>query len=359
MATTPPRARSHPGPRTLGIALVCIVGLAVPAGAHDPGLSAVDIVVSGNHVSAVLTVARADAQPLASGSKDLAAALAGIAVDTIAIASDGRTLPGSVVSVASEDDAVRVRLGYAGTVGKDATLTVVSQFPARLARGHRQFVTVREGRRIRAERLLDARSGPLVLARPSDAGRRDMGTTASAMDLFTLGIEHILRGYDHLLFVGGLVLAARRTRQLLGMLTAFTVSHSVTLGAAALGLVHAPAAIVEPIIAVSIAWVGVENLLPAPRLRLRWAMVFAFGLAHGFGFAEALTGLDRESSSGDAMLGLLAFTAGVEAAQLGAAVTLLPLVVVVRKHPTWSGRIVTSCSLLVAAAGVAWLFQRL
>src|SRR6185437_3327738 len=108
-----------------------------------------------------------------------------------------------------------------------------------------------------------------------------------ASSFVSLGISHILSGYDHLVFLAGLILAARTVRELLVALTAFTAAHSLSLALVVAGGVHAPPSIVEPLIAASIAWVGIENLL-RDRSGSRWWVVFGFGLVHGFGFAGAL-----------------------------------------------------------------------
>ena len=130
------------------------------------------------------------------------------------------------------------------------------------------------------------------------------------------GFEHILpRGLDHVLFVLGLYFGARRLRTLLGLVTGFTVAHSVTLGLAAFGLVRVPAVVVEPLIALSIAWIGIENL--SPRLRdgrHRLALVFAFGLLHGLGFAGALREL--ATPRGSYLAALVGFNVGIELGQL-------------------------------------------
>ena len=118
----------------------------------------------------------------------------------------------------------------------------------------------------------------------------------------TLGIRHILSGYDHLVFLAGLILAACTVRELVVALTAFTAAHSLSLALVVVGGVHAPPSIVEPLIAASIAWVGVENLL-RERSRSRWWVVFGFGLVHGFGFAGALLELGFGSSASGVALG--------------------------------------------------------
>jgi len=156
-----------------------------------------------------------------------------------------------------------------------------------------------------------------------------------------LGVGHILAGPDHLLFVFGLVLLAATTRRLLATVTAFTVGHSVTLAAAALGLVEVPVAPIEVAIAASVFVLAVElardPARPSAIRRRPWAMAFAFGLLHGLGFASALAeaGLPR----GEIPLALLGFNLGIEAGQVvfvgavvAAGASLRPLT---RRLPLW------------------------
>src|SRR5262249_54583299 len=130
-----------------------------------------------------------------------------------------------------------------------------------------------------------------------------------------LGFTHIIpEGTDHILFVLGLFFFATTWRSLLSQVTAFTVAHSITLALSMYGVVSAPARIVEPLIAVSIAIVAVENILVRRPHRWRPLLVFAFGLMHGLGFAGVLRelGLPRQ----DFGLALAGFNIGVEAGQL-------------------------------------------
>jgi hypothetical protein len=142
------------------------------------------------------------------------------------------------------------------------------------------------------------------------------------------GFRHILGGIDHLLFVLCLVLPVRRWRSLVAIVTAFTLAHSLTLGASALGL--APTAgwfppLVEVLIAASIVWLTVENiLLPADRLERRWAIAFVFGLVHGFGFSFAL-GEQLQFAGGHLVMALASFNVGVELGQLLVLALALPL----------------------------------
>jgi hydrogenase/urease accessory protein HupE len=177
---------------------------------------------------------------------------------------------------------------------------------------------------------------------------------ASGSAFFRLGIEHILTGYDHLLFLLALLLRGGRLFSLLKIITAFTVAHSITLALAVLGVVTIPGRVIEPAIAASIAWVALENLRrDAPAQR--WLASFVFGLVHGFGFASAIEPLALPPAR--LAQALLGFNLGVETGQALVVVLLLPLLLWMRGKP-WEPRIVRTASLGVAAVGLAWLVAR-
>lgn len=351
------RTGSHPGPLLLTV-FACFVVAGAILRAHDPGLSTLDVTAAGARVSATLSLSAPDAQLAAPGADALrAATIATLATRAIEVRADDRWLEPVVERAWMQEGAAHVALSFTAT-GPVTRLSVRSAIPATLARGHRQLLTVRSASQVLTERLLDASSAavPVALDEVSPSG--------SAMSLFGLGVGHILAGFDHLVFLAGLLLAARSVRELVTALTAFTVAHSITLAAAASGLVHAPPSIVEPLIAASIAWVGIENLLNGAsaqtgRAGRRWLVVFGFGLVHGFGFAEALLDLGRWSSASDVAVTLLSFNAGVEAAQLAVAAALLPFVWLVRARPAWNARLVPVFSLTIVAAGCYWLIERL
>ncbi|HEX6273730.1 MAG TPA: HupE/UreJ family protein [Polyangiaceae bacterium] len=174
-----------------------------------------------------------------------------------------------------------------------------------------------------------------------------------------LGVAHILpHGWDHVLFVAGLVLGSRRKlRALLPQLGAFTVAHTVTLGLGALGLVVLPGGVIEPLIAFSIAFVALENLLKRgePRYRTVWA--FAFGLLHGQGFAGALaeTGIPRESF----LTALLSFNVGVELGQLAVVGALLVLLRGLDEPDRFQRYALRPGSVVIAMMGLYWAVERL
>ncbi len=172
---------------------------------------------------------------------------------------------------------------------------------------------------------------------------------------FKLGVEHILTGLDHVLFILTVILATTGWRDTLKVVTAFTVAHSVTLGLAFFGLVSLPAVIVEPLIAFSILYVALENLF-ARQVRHRTLLVFAFGLVHGLGFVGVL----REISIAKEELisSLFAFNLGIEAGQLLIVAPFLLLLGLARCRP-WRSSAIKFASFATGLAGMAWLFDRL
>lgn len=173
-----------------------------------------------------------------------------------------------------------------------------------------------------------------------------------------LGFTHIVPlGLDHVLFVCGLFLLAGGTRALLLQISAFTLAHSVTLAIAALGIVTVPSAIVEPLIALSIAYVAIENLMSSSLSRWRLAIVFGFGLLHGLGFAGALR--DLGVSRVDLPATLVGFNIGVELGQI-AVVMMAAMLVRALPIPTARRRqwVTIPASAAIAGMGIFWAVQR-
>jgi hypothetical protein len=197
-------------------------------------------------------------------------------------------------------------------------------------------------------------SAPMALGSP--ARPRDWAGTARRY--LTLGFTHIVpHGLDHVLFVLGLFLLSDRLRSVLWQVSAFTLAHSITLGLSMYGLVTISPSIVEPMIALSIAYVAIENLFLAELRSWRVALVFAFGLLHGLGFAGALSeiGLPRAHF----VTALVTFNAGVEAGQL-AVIGAAFLAVGAFGTRAWYRRlVVVPASLVIACTAVYWTFQRL
>ncbi len=173
-----------------------------------------------------------------------------------------------------------------------------------------------------------------------------------------LGYRHILpEGVDHILFILGLFLLGARMKSLLSQVTAFTVAHSLTLGLALFGVVRLPAAVVEPVIALSIAFVAIENLLTKEVKPWRILVVFGFGLIHGLGFASALRELGLARN--ELLPALLGFNVGVELGQLSVVALALLAVGRFRGRPNYRRFVVVPGSLAIAAVALVWTVQRL
>jgi hypothetical protein len=170
-----------------------------------------------------------------------------------------------------------------------------------------------------------------------------------------LGVEHILTGYDHLLFLLTLLIGAASFWGVLGIVTAFTLAHSITLSLAVFGLVHAPGAIVEPLIAASIVWVAVGNLFGPNRPWDRLTVTFIFGLVHGLGFADALSQLAL--SKGPLVRALVGFNSGVELGQAIAVGVALPALLYVGTLKR-AAMMVRAASSAVAAVGAYGFVER-
>jgi hypothetical protein len=198
-----------------------------------------------------------------------------------------------------------------------------------------------------------AASRPVPLAGPAEAPSRG----EVARRFVRLGFEHILPlGFDHVLFVLGLALLSPRAGALLAQVTAFTVAHTVTLALSTYGVVQLPSRVVEPLIALSIVYVAVENLVTERLRPWRIALVFGFGLLHGLGFAGALAALGLPA--GERPVALLAFNAGVELGQLAVVLPAWGLLALAVRRGIPRARLVRPLSILIGAAGLYWAVVR-
>lgn len=204
---------------------------------------------------------------------------------------------------------------------------------------------------------LDGQSGQYVFDRGhQELSVGEVGVLSSSLRFLTMGVEHIATGLDHVLFVVVLLLGAAGFRSVMKLALAFTAAHSVTLALAALGWVEVPAAVVEPLIALSIAYLAAENLLGG-ETRHRLPVTFGFGLLHGLGFASALT-FDTDVTW-QVLWSLLTFNLGIEVGQALIILTLFPLLLVVRRRFEWSRLAHSLAAAAIAALGTSWFFGRL
>ncbi|WP_062763207.1 HupE/UreJ family protein [Falsirhodobacter sp. alg1] len=174
------------------------------------------------------------------------------------------------------------------------------------------------------------------------------------------GFEHIVpKGLDHILFVLGLFLFSLRIGPILAQVTAFTLAHTITLALASLKVISLPASVVEPLIAISIVYVAIENILSKNRgvSTARVAVVFCFGLLHGLGFASVLS--DVGLPAGQFLVGLIGFNIGVEGGQLFVIVVALALLgLPFGNKPWYRDFIVIPASTAIALIGAWWAFER-
>lgn len=172
---------------------------------------------------------------------------------------------------------------------------------------------------------------------------------------FKLGMHHILGGYDHLLFLLALLLGRQSFKQYAATITAFTIAHSITLTLTYLEILHFPSRFIESIIALSIIYVAVENIF-FKKIRFRWLITFAFGLIHGMGFADILLGMDIPKPY--VAVDLASFNIGIEFIQLCLVALAVPVIRYAQRYKGYY-RTVQAASVLIAAAGAFWLYERL
>ena len=345
-----------------------LLAAASPVHAHDPGLSALTLRIERTTLIATITLARADAEALVSldanrdgrlTAEEFAKArpeleLAG--ADALKISLDDTNVePTGVSAQLGAGEEVNLQLSFPRRAG--TKLRVQSALLAGLPRGHRQYAVLRDGQdKTVAEKILDANhavlevaltENPIAAAPPSSFGQ-----------FLVLGIEHILTGYDHLVFLLGLLIVGGAFRSSVKIITAFTVAHSVTLALATLDIIRLSPNVVEPLIAVSIMYVGIENIVRRD-LDKRWMLAFAFGLIHGCGFASVLREVGIGANGSGVALPLVSFNLGVELGQIAIAALVLPLIWKLKKRASFEPRYVPVGSALVSLAGGYWLVERL
>jgi hydrogenase/urease accessory protein HupE len=240
------------------------------------------------------------------------------------------------------------------------------RFFSDLTAQHRALLTIRRsGQTAEVVRL-----GPADVSLASDRATTTEGAASAtssrwdeSRDFLVWGIRHIFSGYDHIAFLLGLLLATAVLRDVVKIVTSFTVAHSVTLLLSALQVVRLPSRLTESLIAASIVYVAVENIFgQKSRLRYRWLVAFGFGLVHGLGFATDLR--ERLAESGRVVFPVLSFNVGVEVGQLAIVAMALPLLVLLRKSndaamgDAGQTRYLRLGSLPILGLGIFWLVQR-
>lgn len=342
--------------------IAAALAFAQPAAAHPVPFSYLDLRLNADAVEGSLVVHMFDAahdlniepaerllEPATAAQHS--AALASMLAARFTVSADGRTLTPqwSALEVLADRQSVRLPVRYALS-SRPGTLQVTAvMFP--YDPQHQTFLNVYEGEAL-TQAILDRGRTRFEYF----AGSRQ-GVLAVVGKFLPAGIHHILIGPDHLLFLVGLLLLGGTVRQLAVIVTSFTVAHSITLSLAALNLVSPPARIIEPAIALSIIYVGADNLLIKDGRDVRAWIAFAFGFIHGFGFANVLREMDLPPRA----LGwsLFAFNVGVEIGQLLIVAAVATALAALRSWNEAAGRrLAFAGSLVVMAAGAFWFIQR-
>lgn len=280
---------------------------------------------------------------------------------------DGQTCPSTVVSVGEDptnpyDSKAILRMDCSGIPGP----VFYNPFALLDAQGPRAKHLVGIGEKVDESRLTEAQrlgSEPApgqVMIYPGDAPIDVSKPLLTAWELapkfFAAGIEHIVTGYDHICFLIAVVLWATRAWPVIKIVTAFTISHSITLTLAALQIVDIPSRWTETAIALSIIYVALENLFTR-KMEGRWRDTFFFGFVHGFGFASGLIEMGVPQRA--IVPALASFNIGVEVGQIGVVLIVVPSLVLIDKlffRGERNLRLVQVSSAIVACAGAYWLF---
>lgn len=359
----------------LAVALVVLAIAALPraAAAHPAPFSYLDVRLDANVLTGTLVVHDFDV------AHDLGIDRPELLLDAAVARQQRERLVGLVerrVGLLADDGALVIEWGEIEVMADRQSLALQFRAPLRggAAAGtvtvqallfpydpvHQTFVNMHEGGTLRHQAILDFDHRTLTYY----AGSRQ-GIWAVVKTFVPSGIEHILIGPDHVLFLIGLLLLGGSVWTLAGIVTAFTIGHSITLSLAALDLVSLPSRLVEPAIALSIVFVGVDNLLvsrarataAAPARDIRPWVAGAFGLVHGFGFASVL----KELSLPPGALGwsLFSFNLGVEIGQLAIVIVVASALIAIRRRDArLERRLAWAGSIGVVLAGSYWFVER-
>ena len=353
----------------VGLCVFCAICGLVPAtvDAHPAPFSYLDLRLNTSGITGTLVVHDLDA------AHDLGITEAGALLDPavalkyrdalVALLSPRITLlfddrPAAIrwatIDVVQDRQSVRLAFTVEGPVPGHTTIQAYV-FPYDPI--HQTFINLYENDELKLQAILDASRQRAEYYAGSAQGR------LAVIRTFVLsGIEHILIGPDHILFLIGLLLLGGTLAKLAVIVTAFTIGHSITLSLAALDIVSPPAYFIEPLIALTIVVVGADNLLvlraqAAPASDIRAGLAAAFGLIHGFGFAYVL----KEFGLPQAALGwsLFAFNLGVEIGQLMIVLVVAGVLIAVRRTSVVAAqRMAMAGSIAVIAAGLYWFIER-
>ena len=347
------------------LVFLCALAGASPAVAHPAPFSYLDVRLAGTALQGTLVLHDFDVahelklaapEPLLDPATlaSYEPAIKQLVIERVRMTADGRPVTWEITNVRSLPDRTAIEIAYrippGATIGRLTIEAILFPYDP----NHQTFVNVYEGDTLTRQQVLSAARASVEYY---SGGRQ--GALAVFKEFTGAGIHHIAIGPDHILFIVGLLLLGGSLLRLLAIVSAFTIGHSITLSLAALNIVAPPARIVEPAIALSIVYVGADNLVSAKGARdvRAWIALF-FGLVHGFGFASVL----REIGLPTRALGisLFSFNLGVEIGQAVLVVIVASLLSLLRsRSPIRARQVVTVASVVVTLAGAYWFVERI
>ena len=343
--------------------------------AHPPGLSSADLMLKPDKIDVKITFAIQDIEAFVPMDKDqdaevtddeLGAATQHIVrfvANEIIILSDGKEVKANGSNTVRFDKQNNSTIELQYPANPLSSIGIQSKLLAKLPPDHKQYITVKdsEGREL-GKKMLTQTANTLAIslndtAKPAEAANH---STSTFIDFLKLGVEHILTGYDHLLFLFSLLVITRSFWPAIKIITFFTIAHSITLALAGMNIVDIPSSIVEPLIAATIVYVGLENIIRKNNVTTnqRCVLTFFFGLIHGFGFAGVLREMGISSIESGILVPLFSFNLGVELGQISVAAVVLPIIWWLHGQGKISKYLVPVGSVLTCLAGGYWLLER-
>lgn len=341
--------------------------------AHPPGLSSMDVNVGTNNLTITVTFAIQDIEAFVPMDIDLDAevtpqelsdakpAIAELIRQHLHVEVDGDRPQPNALGLVEFDNQNNAHVRLLFSAHPKAKLTIESTFLNLLPDGHQQFLTLREDSPVVVAEKMLKKEDMAFTFQPKSTPRADIQSVSAGsafVDFFKLGVEHILTGYDHLLFLFALLAITHNLWPALKIITFFTVAHSITLALAGLDLLEIPSTLVEPLIAVTIMYVSVENIIRGENVTGRHWLTFGFGLIHGFGFAGVLKEMDISTGNSGILLPLFSFNLGIETGQVAVMALLLPLIWWMNGNSLHAHRILNACSAAVGLMGGYWFLER-
>lgn len=323
--------------------LLCSMSLS----AHDLGISAISLETKDGKLVVYSSYARADFDAVIkfNNAEDFKA----FTKKAVAVEVDGKPLEVLDNDVFSDNaDGLNLRHSFGEVSGEQIKIT--SFLPSKLSSNHIQILKLIRNDKEISRQFLTGDDNAFVFY------LEDLQTPTSFGQFLTLGIKHIVFGFDHLLFLFALLLVVTKFSEIAKIVTFFTIAHSITLSLAALNVINVPSYLVEPIIAISIIYVGLENIFKTEQTK-RWLIAYVFGLVHGLGFASVLQEIGIGSGTASIMP-LLSFNLGVEIGQIAIILLVLPILLKLNKQTFYKQQFVPVCSALIAFAGIYWLIER-